>query len=165
MGSGKSTVARLLAWRLKAKAVDLDDEIVRDDGRSPGMIFAEDGELLFREIETRVLRRVLEDTDTRVIALGGGAWASKTNRKLISERNATSIWLDAPFELCWQRVLASPEVRPLARNKQEARELYARRRASYQCADVCVEAGRFKSADEIALEIIQIIPLCASGEG
>jgi shikimate kinase len=159
MGSGKSTVARALGRRLNAKVVDLDDEIVKEDGRSAARIFAEDGEPSFREIETRVLRYILQSDRARVIALGGGAWTVDRNRELITERKGISIWLDAPFDVCWQRILRAAEVRPLARNKLAARNLYTERRAGYESADLHVEATMSKSADEIALEITRALPI------
>ena len=158
MASGKSTVAQALVSRLKSKMIDLDDEIVKADGRSIRLIFEEDGEPSFREIETRVLRGVLQNDGAQVIALGGGAWTLQRNRDLIRECHGISVWLDAPFNLCWQRILAAGYVRPLAQDKREARSLYALRRAAYQSADLHVQATRNKSADELALEITQALP-------
>ncbi|MGH9968026.1 MAG: shikimate kinase [Pyrinomonadaceae bacterium] len=159
MGSGKSTVARVLGRMLSAKVVDLDDEIVKEDGRSPGHIFAEDGESSFREIETRVLRDILQSQQAQVLALGGGAWTVERNRELITEHLGISIWLDAPFDLCWQRILRAAEVRPLARTELEARNLYTERRATYESADLHVQATMSKSAEKIALEIAQALPV------
>lgn len=157
MGSGKSTVARALARRLNAEMVDLDEEIVKEEGRSPGQILEEDGEPSFREIETRVLCGVLQRDGAAVIALGGGAWTLPRNRDLITAYEGISVWLDAPFHLCWQRILAVGDERPLARNEQEARSLYSERRASYECADLQLAATENKSADAIALEITRAL--------
>lgn len=159
MGSGKSTVASALGRLLDAKVVDLDDEILKDDGRSPGRIFAADGESSFREIETRVLQDILRRDDVRVIALGGGAWTRLRNRDLITKHNGISIWLDAPFDLCWRRIQESAEIRPLARTESEAQSLYDERRAIYESADLQVQATMSKSPDEIALEIARALPV------
>lgn len=155
MGSGKSTVARALARRLNSNMVDLDEMIAQTAGRSPAQIIKENGELAFREIETRALRTVLQDEGAPVVSLGGGAWTLEKNRALIAEYNATTVWLDAPFSLCWRRILRSGEERPLAPSEHEAQTLYEQRREAYRCADLHVVASEMKSPDEIAQEITQ----------
>jgi shikimate kinase len=157
MGSGKSTVARSLALRLDSRMIDLDAEILKQEGRSAKQIIEEDGEPAFRAIETRVLRDVLQNNATGVIALGGGAWTLPINRELITLAGAKSVWLDAPFNLCWQRIVASDDARPLAPNEQEAFSRYTERRAAYATADLHVEVTGNKTADEMALEIVQAL--------
>jgi shikimate kinase len=164
MGSGKSTVARALARRLDSQMIDLDAEILKKEYRSAKQIIEEQGEPSFREIETRVLRDVLQKNATGVIALGGGAWTLPRNRDLITSAGGISVWLDAPFNLCWQRIGASTlegkDGRPLARNEQEALTLYTERRAAYASADLHVEATENKTADEVALEIAKALASC-----
>jgi shikimate kinase len=157
MGSGKSTVARALARRLDTQLVDLDREILKQEERSAKQIIEEDGEPLFREIETRVLRDVLKNNAAGVIALGGGAWTVPGNRVLITSAGGTTVWLDAPFNLCWQRIITSDDGRPLARNEQEALDLYTERRAAYASADLHVDATGNKTADEMALKIVKAL--------
>ncbi|MCA1601895.1 MAG: AAA family ATPase [Acidobacteria bacterium] len=165
MGSGKSTVARALALRLDSLMLDLDSEIFKQEGRSPKQIIEEDGEPLFREMETRVLRDVLQNNAAGVIALGGGAWTLPRNRELITSAGGTTVWLDAPFNLCWQRIvdgivdgtLDDKDGRPLAPNEQEALDLYTERRAAYATADLHVDATGNKTADEMALEIVKAL--------
>ena len=153
MGSGKSTVARALASNLRSSAIDLDSEILKREGRTAQQIIEEDGEPTFRKIETRVLRDVLQNNVSGVIALGGGAWTLSRNRNLITSAGGISVWLDAPFSLCWQRIAATRQGRPLARTEQEAFSLYRGRRAAYAYADLHVEVTGDKTADETALEI------------
>lgn len=160
MGSGKSTVAQALARRLNSKMIDLDAEITRTGGRSPKQIIEEEGETAFRQIESQVLKQVLHQKTVRVIALGGGAWIQASNRDMISRDRAISVWLDVPFELCWQRILNSGSERPLARNESQARVLYEERRASYRAAKLHVDASAEKSANQIADEVIQALPQC-----
>lgn len=163
MGSGKSAVAQALARILECVALDLDYEITQREQRSPKEIIDTDSEPAFREIETRTLREILEKilkTDsTYVIALGGGTWTLERNRDLIRKNRCLSVWLDAPFDLCWKRILASGDERPLARDESEARNLYDERRASYQRADSHVAASENKSAVELAEEITQALTL------
>jgi shikimate kinase len=157
MGSGKSTVARALAFRLDSQMIDLDEEILKQEERSAKQIIEEDGEPAFREIETRVLRAVLKENAAGVIALGGGAWTMTRNRELVSEAGGLSIWLDAPFNLCWQRIATSDEGRPLAPNKHAARGRYTERRVVYATADLHISATANKTADGVALEIVKAL--------
>lgn len=161
MGSGKSTVARALARRLDSQMVDLDGEILKQEEHSAKQIIEEHGEPSFREIETRVLRDVLQNNAAGVISLGGGAWTLPRNRDLIASAGGISVWLDAPFNLCWQRIVAGivagKDGRPLAANEQEALGLYTERRAAYASADLHVETTGNKTADETALEIAKAL--------
>jgi len=136
MGCGKSKVARELARQRNVVMVDLDDWITARVGRSPAQLITEDGEREFREIETNALRELLQRGGAGVIALGGGAWIEKANRDLIEEYGCTSIWLDTPFEICWERIAASEEDRPLGRTREEAKARYDLRRPIYALAKI-----------------------------
>ncbi|HEX8131007.1 MAG TPA: shikimate kinase [Pyrinomonadaceae bacterium] len=155
---GKTTVARALAARLGGEMIDTDAALVEREGRSIASIIDEDGEPRFRQLERDALRAVLESGDgARVIALGGGAWTIAENRALIAAHDCLTVWLDAPFELCWQRIAHSADARPLARDRPLARELYDARRAAYELATVRVEITEARSADDTAAEIASII--------
>lgn len=134
MGSGKTTVATELARQLECGLIDLDSFIAAREGRTPAEIVEADGENSFREIETIALRDVLQDKQVRVIALGGGTWTIPANRTLIALYDCLSVWLDAPFELCWGRICAEQTVRPLAPDRETALALYKSRRANYALA-------------------------------
>lgn len=136
MGCGKTKVARELARRLNTVMVDLDNEITERVGRSPAELIVEDGEPAFRAIESDTLRQVLEDGAAKVIALGGGAWIQKTNRQLTDQYGCLTVWLDVPFEMCWTRIQASQEDRPLGRTRNEALALYQQRRPVYELANI-----------------------------
>jgi shikimate kinase len=152
MGCGKTTVAKTLARQMGCGMVDLDSFITEREGHSPAEIIAQDGESSFREIETRALADVLENNESRVIALGGGAWTMGANRALISQYDCLSVWLEAPFELCWGRITANPNtIRPLAPNRDSAQNLHESRRASYLLAQLHVDAT--KDLAEIVSEI------------
>ena len=135
MGCGKTTVAKALAERVGCAMVDLDSFITDREGRSPAEIIAQDSEPLFREIETRALKVVLEENAAGVIALGGGAWMVPANRALVAQHDCLSVWLDTPFELCWQRITASGALRPLAPDRETAQSRYDSRRADYALAE------------------------------
>src|SRR5512138_2771165 len=104
MACGKTTVGKALARQLESNFTDLDSQSTENEGRSPAQIIEPDGEARFREIETFALRDVLQNRATRVIALGGGTWTPPANRTLAALHDCRTVWLDVPFELCWQRI-------------------------------------------------------------
>lgn len=153
MGCGKSRVARELARRLNVAMIDLDERITEREGRSPAQLIDEDGEAAFRAVETRTLNDVLESGEARVVALGGGAWIQEANRNLVDRYGCLSVWLDAPFDLCWTRIEASEEIRPLGRTREQALELYEHRRPVYQLANVHFTIREEKLEDLVSLLI------------
>jgi shikimate kinase len=157
MGTGKSTVARALALKLNCLAVDLDELITERELRGPGEIIKEDGEDRFRELETQMLRKVLTEAVARVIALGGGAWTIARNRKLVADHGAFTVWLDAPFELCWRRIEEGQTTRPLAPSRQVAEKLYFDRYALYQLAHARIVVTEKDSAEEIATRVVHTL--------
>jgi shikimate kinase len=155
MGSGKTAVARSLAGRLNVTMLDLDEIITTKERRTPAQIIVEDGEREFRNHETAALTEVLQTAGGKVISLGGGAWIQETNRTLISEHAGVTVWLDASFATCWQRIQTSHEDRPLGRTEEEARTLYERRRPFYELANIHLRVGKETAPDLAArLELL-----------
>ena len=136
MGCGKTEVARTLARRFVLTLVDLDQRIADQHGRPAAQLIVDEGEPAFRAIETQTLRELLQENSAGVIALGGGAWITAANRDLIQQHHGVTVWLDTPFELCWQRIETSPQDRPLGRTRAQAEQLYHERRAIYQLAAI-----------------------------
>ena len=158
MAAGKSTVAQALARRLSYQFIDLDQLIEAREGRKIASIIDEDGEPRFRQIETEVLREVLANGPAGVIALGGGAWTIEENRKLISEHNCLTVWLDAPFELCWSRITSEGNSRPLGRDKEKARKLFEMRQDKYQHADMRIRVDDKQPIDKLLDQIQSNLP-------
>lgn len=156
MGSGKTTVARELARLLRCRAIDLDEVITERERRSPAEIIEQNGEDEFRRIETEALRQVLneqlDNSETCIIAFGGGTWILPNNRELIAQHAGLAVWLDAPFDLCWQRIEASAETRPLARTREVAEKLFDDRRSIYEQAHFHVAVSSSRTAVELAEE-------------
>ena len=153
MGCGKTSVAKALACRLGCEMRDLDSFIAAREGRSPAEIIEQDGESAFREIETRALQDVLEKNDARIVALGGGAWTIETNRALVAHHDCLSVWLDVPFELCWERIKSSNRKRPLAPDRESAQKLYESRRASYELAQLTIKSSDLRMSNEMVIAI------------
>ncbi len=110
MGSGKSTVATILAARLRVEAVDLDHLIEARAGASVETIFAREGELGFRRLEGEALERI-EGVDL-VVALGGGAVTERATRHRLLDEGLL-ITLTAPLETLVKRASESARGRPL----------------------------------------------------
>lgn len=158
MGAGKTTVAASLARQLNCRLIDLDATIEQREGRSVPSLIKEEGEEQFRATETLVLRQVLEENSACVIALGGGAWTLERNRALIHEHDCLTIWLDASFELCWQRITRDKHSpRPLAGTRRSTRQLYDARRPLYELAALRVDVNAGRSAAKVAAEIVQAL--------
>lgn len=160
MGSGKTTVAGELARLLNRRAIDLDQMISAREQRSPGEIIERSGQNAFRRMETEMLRLVLNqesgDASASVVALGGGAWTIRENRELIRQHECLTVWLDVPFALCWQRIEASKELRPLAQSRESTERLYDERRPIYELASIHIQPPAALNAVETARSIAKL---------
>ena len=154
MAAGKSTVGPVLAAALARRFIDLDQMIAADCGCSVGALIARIGEDGFRHIETQALRTAAAG-DT-VIAPGGGAITRAKNRALMRQCG-TTVWLDAPFELCWQRIKSDGVVRPLAPDAETARARYEQRLPLYRAAAVRVAIAEAAAPEQIAAAIIALL--------
>src|SRR5579862_5707332 len=85
MASGKSTIGKKLARKLKCAFFDTDELIVDEHG-SVSDIFYNEGESAFRDYERAALAEVLENGDPGIVSLGGGALTLDANRKLLKKR-------------------------------------------------------------------------------
>jgi shikimate kinase len=141
MGSGKSTVSRLLAARLGREVLDTDEWVTRREGRSIERIFTESGEGHFRRVEQEALES-LDPSKASVVSTGGGLFLGLAQRRFMKQRGPT-VWLDAPLEACRERVGAQAGGRPLWRTEDPValRALFEKRRAVYALADLRVDAG------------------------
>lgn len=151
MGCGKSTVGVLLARKLGAELIDLDEYIEKSEGMSIPEIFAGRGEAYFRAAESAALKGF--SGKGCIVAAGGGA--------LISEENGAAamaagevVFIDTPFEICYDRIKNDPH-RPIAAASDEAqlKARYDQRRPHYLAhSTITVDGNRTPGeiADEIA---------------
>jgi shikimate kinase / 3-dehydroquinate synthase len=151
-GSGKSTVAPLVARGLGWDAVDIDDEVAEASGRSPAAIIATDGERAFRDLELIALESVLRRPGPLVIACGGGLITQPIARRLLTEL-CTVVWLDAPDAVLVERV-ADGAQRPTLGGCAEAGipRLRSSRASAHQSAHVRVGDGG--TPDSVASRVI-----------
>ena len=156
MGTGKSTVGRSLADELGWCFFDLDEEIEREQGQTIAQIFSEQGEQVFRELESQVLRRrvsYIESGNPCVMALGGGAFVQSQNWQII-EDNGITVWLDCALERIQSR-LGEDKTRPLAADRSAMEKLFEARRPVYARADYRIDAN----CDDPAEVLRQILRL------
>lgn len=155
MGSGKTTVGRLLARRTGREFVDLDAEIAHKAGRTIPEIFAEGGEDRFRDLEREALASAMERPDPAVISCGGGAIVRPENRAAL--RGAPTVFLAEDVEVLYSRT-RGPD-RPLrGGSREDFARRYAERLPLYrEVADVEVRSeGR--PADAVAEEVERWLP-------
>ena len=142
MGTGKSSVGRLLARDLSMTFIDLDDLIEREAGMSIKDIFRTHGEARFRELERKALRRVVsgEFGEGIVLATGGGAVVDPENRALLRKWGAI-VCLVASVETILERTSRN-SARPLLESKDreaEVRRLLRERDAAYRDSDMILD--------------------------
>jgi shikimate dehydrogenase len=132
MGAGKTTVGRLLAGRLGLDFVDSDEAIVAQSGREVADIFATHGEAGFRDVESATIAEVLTGAPA-VVALGGGALASESVRRVLVGHQV--VLLDIPLEEALVRV-GGDAGRPMLAG--DVAGLYASRQEAYRAAATLV---------------------------
>jgi shikimate kinase len=149
-GAGKSTVGRAVADRLERPFLDFDIELTRREGRPVSVIFAEDGEPHFRELE-RALTREVAAAGGMVIAPGSG-WIVDPRNVAAVRPPALLAWLKVTPEIALGRVRADPTVRPLLSQGDPLAGLFrllAEREPHFEQADVVVDTGLVSFEDAV----------------
>ena len=141
MGAGKSTIGRRLANALRVDFVDSDNEIIEAAGCSISDIFEIYGEENFRDLEKRVMLRLLNNHSS-IIATGGGAFMQPEIRDAIANK-AVSVWLKADLPVLLERV-SRRDNRPLLKNGDKSdilQRLIDERYPIYAQADVTIDSN------------------------
>lgn len=163
MGSGKTTIGRELAKKLKIDFMDLDELIQNDAKKSVSEFFKTSGEIKFRKTEREVLMNALNSEKDYVLAVGGGTPVYYDNMDLINE-NTTSIYLRANPKYLAERLIPEKSERPMIAHlkNEELPEFVAKhlfeRRNFYEESNYTVDIYS-KSLSEISNEIIQLLNL------
>ena len=152
MGTGKSSVGRMVAAQLRFDFADTDQLIENRAGKRISDIFAQSGETGFREIEQQVVADLAQLRRT-VIATGGGLGANPDNLTALKE-HALVVCLWAAPDVIWQRVRTQTH-RPLLQGPDPMNtinELLAARGPIYRQADILISTG-MRSIKEVAFQV------------
>jgi shikimate kinase len=161
MGTGKSTVGRLLARQLGRQFLDSDHEIERAQGKAVAKIFAEDGEPRFRALEHEFIAHG-HPAHGCIVACGGGLVVPPGMLELLRSRGVV-ICLHAPIEAILQRTMHTTH-RPLLQVEDpeaRLRALYAAREETYRRTGTLVLTDR-RPMREIAAHVLRVYRLEAA---
>ena len=149
MGSGKSTVGKLLSATLQLPLIETDAVIEKTYGSIPALF--EKGEAHFRALEMQTLTEICKQ-DGFVLSTGGGILTTEENATILRE-NATVIYLDADGETLFERCRGTD--RPLAKDKAKFLDLLSARDGAYRAAaDYVVDTrGKTVAAELRALHV------------
>lgn len=155
MGSGKSSVARKLAQKLNYKNQETDESVLIRSGRkSITELFKLDGEIVFREMELTIAKKMSGEKNA-VISTGGGMVINKLCIDYFKQ-NGIVVYLQTSFEEIVKR-LAGDETRPLFKDKLVAHTLFKFRKHLYEeYADITIKTDKL-SVDEITNSVIEKI--------
>ncbi|WP_343209739.1 shikimate kinase [Anaerolentibacter hominis] len=158
MGSGKSTIAKILSERTKMEYVETDAMIVGQEGKSIADIFETDGEDYFRDVETGILKQLEGQLDGKIVSCGGGIVLRKQNVESM-KRNGRIVLLTAEPDSILERVRSSRE-RPILNDHMNVpyiRGLMEKREPYYRAAADFVVRTDGKSKEEIVREILELM--------
>ena len=154
MGSGKTTVGRLLAKTLSKSFIDSDEEIQKRTGVTIQHIFDVEGEAGFRQRESDIVQELLQRNDI-VLATGGGSILDMQSRSVMRE-NGTVVYLKSSIHDLWQRTRHDRN-RPLLKTadpRAKLQELFEQRNPLYtETADIVIHTG--KQSVQVLLSALQ----------
>lgn len=159
MGSGKTTISRMLGKMLNTSVTDLDDEIVRRAGMTIPDIFAKNGEEYFRQLEHDTLADIIK-SDQGILATGGGTPMRPDNLTILKDTSTPVVLLKASAMETLRRI-GGDSGRPLAKSLDEKgiANLQAQRQVNYDaCADLTIKTDGLSPA-AIAEEIVSFLNL------
>lgn len=142
-GAGKSTLGAKLAAEIKARFVELDNEIEKDTGMPLAEIFSLYGQSGYRAIERRTLERVLKEQEHAVISVGGGVVSEKETYDFLLTHCYT-VWIKAQPEEHMARVIAQGDLRAMAGSDQameDLRRILEAREPLYRKADLWLDTS------------------------
>ena len=157
MGSGKSTVGKIISDELFLNFFDTDDEIESRTGASIDWIFDLEGEEGFRKRESSILEEMVKKNSI-VLSTGGGIILSDSNREMLSSRG-TVFYLSTPISVQIERTSKDKD-RPLLKNgnpEEILTRLQKERKDLYESVSDHIVETEDKSSQEVASEIINLV--------
>ena len=157
MGSGKSTVGKIISDELFLNFFDTDDEIESRTGASIDWIFDLEGEEGFRKRESSILEEIVKKNSI-VLSTGGGIILSDSNREMLSSRG-TVFYLSTPISVQLERTSKDKD-RPLLKNgdpEEILTRLQKERKDLYESVSDHIIDTENKSSQEVATEIINLV--------
>lgn len=153
MGSGKTSVAQLLAEKLNLQFIDMDDLILKSsEFKSINEIFEKRGETEFRKMEMKIAEEIAQE-DNIVISTGGGVVMNEKTMSYLTT-NSKIIFLNLSFEKAKQRVHLKKILPPLFQNIFDAKKLFEKRMPLYlKYADITIDTDN-KNIDNIIKEVV-----------
>ena len=151
MGSGKSSIGKIVSKKLEFEFIDIDDKIEEIEKNTISEIFKKNGEKYFRNIEEIISIKSLK-LNNKVIALGGGGYINPTIRKYVLKK-CISVWLNWKSDILINRIKNSKK-RPLAMklNISELQKLIINRSTIYNLSDYkinCDKLDKIKIVEKI----------------
>lgn len=163
MGSGKTSVGKLIANLLHKDFVDLDEVITAHEGMDVSEIFKKKGEIYFRKLENKALQEVFLAPKEQVISLGGGTPCYGNNLDLIKNADTVLIYLKMDVKALTNRLFEEKETRPMISHyaKKENLEDFIRKHLFergyfYHQSDVIINVEG-KSPEGLAKEIVEAL--------
>lgn len=154
MGSGKTTIGKLLSKTLERELIDIDSKIEKESGKTINEIFELYGELLFRKLESKAIDSIGQEED-KVISTGGGAVQDNCNLDNL-KKNGLLFYLKASPKELFARIKHDTH-RPLLKNakpQETLKKLLKQREGNYNLADYTITTDN-KQANDIVNEIIE----------
>ena len=152
MGSGKSSIGKILSNKLNLEFIDIDEKIEKKENKTISDIFKNNGENYFRKIEEDLSINYLK-LQNKIISLGGGGYINLKIRKQCLA-NCISVWLNWKHEALINRIKNSKK-RPLAikLNSSEIIKLIIERSKIYNLSDYKINCDKLNK-DQIVEKII-----------
>ena len=151
MGSGKSTVGKILAEKLNMNFIDIDKFIEEKEGMKIKDIFEQKGESYFRELERKQIEAIVNQ-EGLVVSTGGGLGANLNNMNLM-KKNGDVVWLDVSLNTVLDR-LKNDQDRPLLKQPiEKIKQLFEERKNVYRLANIRINADK-KTPSQIVEEIL-----------
>lgn len=157
MGSGKSTIGKLLAGETDGFSFkDTDDEIIKREKKTVNEIFETQGEKAFRDVESAILKDILK-FDNQIISTGGGIILREDNFNLLKEKSIV-IYLSASKETLFERIKNNKERPLLNKGNMELKieNILTQREPIYKKAHIIISTDN-KTPEDITKEIIKEI--------